>query len=103
MESVKTDRKSVNRQNQQMTLKPARTLGLSKETSSIVIKLNLVFNSVCRREETFPISMKYIDVTRSTHTHLDVMQGKRIGDYLECRREQTYGQFLGLGSQNSLY
>ena len=32
-------------------------------------------------EETFPFPMKYIDVTRSTHTDLDVMQEQRIDDY----------------------
>ena len=33
------------------------------------------------KEETFPIPLKYIDVTRSTHTDLDVLQEKRIYDY----------------------
>ena len=33
------------------------------------------------REESFPIAPKYIDVTRTTHTNLDVKQEKRIGDY----------------------
>ena len=33
------------------------------------------------REESFPIPLKYIDVTRSTHTDLDVAQEKRIDDY----------------------
>ena len=33
------------------------------------------------KEETFPIPLKYIDVTRSTHTDLDVIQEKRIDDY----------------------
>ena len=32
-------------------------------------------------KETFPIQQKYIDVTRSTHTNLDVMQERRIDDY----------------------
>ena len=32
-------------------------------------------------EETFPIPLKYIDVMRSTHTDLDVMQEKRINDH----------------------
>ena len=32
------------------------------------------------KEETFPISLKYIDVTRSTHTDLDVLQEKRVDD-----------------------
>ena len=32
-------------------------------------------------EESFPIPMKYIDVTRNTQTNLDVKQEKRIDDY----------------------
>ena len=33
------------------------------------------------REESFLIPLKYIDVTRTTHTNLDVKQDKRIDDY----------------------
>ena len=33
------------------------------------------------REEPFPIPLKYIDVSRATHTNLDVMQERRIDDY----------------------
>ena len=33
------------------------------------------------REESFPILLKYIDVTRTTHANLDVKQEKRIDDY----------------------
>ena len=33
------------------------------------------------REESFPIPLKYIDVTRTTHTNSDVKQEKRIDDY----------------------
>ena len=33
------------------------------------------------REESFPVPLKYIDVSRTTHTHLDVKQEKRIDDY----------------------
>ena len=33
------------------------------------------------REESFPIPLKYIDVFRTTHTNLDVMQEGRIDDY----------------------
>ena len=32
-------------------------------------------------EESFPIPLKYIDVTRTTHKNLDVKQEKRIDDY----------------------
>ena len=33
------------------------------------------------REESFPISVKYIDVSRTTRTNLDVKQERRIDDY----------------------
>ena len=33
------------------------------------------------REESFPIPLKYIDTTSTTHTNLDVLQEKRIDDY----------------------
>ena len=33
------------------------------------------------REESFPIPLKHIDVSRTTHTNLDVMQERRIDDY----------------------
>ena len=33
------------------------------------------------REESFPIPLKYFDVSRTTHTNLDVMQERRIDDY----------------------
>ena len=33
------------------------------------------------REEPFPIPLKYIDVSRTTHTILDVKQERRIDDF----------------------
>ena len=33
------------------------------------------------REESFPIPLKYIDLSRTTHTNLGVKQEKRIDDY----------------------
>ena len=33
------------------------------------------------REESFPIPLKYFDVSRTPHTNLDVKQEKRIDDY----------------------
>ena len=33
------------------------------------------------REESFPIPLNYIDVSRTTHTNLDLKQEKRIDDY----------------------
>ena len=33
------------------------------------------------REESFPIPLKYIDVSRTTHTNLDIKQESRIDDY----------------------
>ena len=31
------------------------------------------------RDESFPIPLKYIDVSRTTHTNLDVKQGQILG------------------------
>ena len=33
------------------------------------------------REESFPVPLKYIDVSRTIHTNLDVKQERRIDDY----------------------
>ena len=33
------------------------------------------------REESFPVPLKYIDISRTTHTNLDVKQERRIDDY----------------------
>ena len=33
------------------------------------------------RGESFPVPLKYIDVSRTTHTNLDVMRESRIDDY----------------------
>ena len=33
------------------------------------------------REESFPIPLKYIDVSRTIHANLDVLQERRIDDY----------------------
>ena len=46
----KANRKSLDQQNQKMTLKPRMTFGQFKVTSFIVIILNLEFNSTCRRK-----------------------------------------------------
>ena len=57
-------------------------LGQIKVTSFIDIMLNFGFNSMCRRKNHSLFHRnKYIDVTRCTHTNLDVMQEKRNDDY----------------------
>ena len=53
------------------------------------------------REESFPIPLKYIDVTRTTHTNLDVKQEKRIDDYWNIDGLETC-QILGQVSHNLL-
>ena len=50
------------------------------ETSFTAIKLNQESNFFSPREESFAIPLKYIDVSRTTHTHLDVKQERRIDD-----------------------
>ena len=53
------------------------------------------------REESFPLPLKYIDVTRTTHTNLDVKQEKRIDDYwnIDARLVRSLDRF----SHNLLY
>ena len=70
---------SLNRQKPQMTPKPVPIFGRSKVTSSIVTTLNLGFNCTCRRKKHS--LLKCFDFTRSTHTDLDVLQGKRSDDH----------------------
>ena len=75
------NRKSLNRQNRKMTLKSEIPSGLYKVASFIVITLNLEFNSYVPKEETFPIPLRNIDVTRTTYSNLDLIQAKRIDDF----------------------
>ena len=44
------------------------------------------------REESFPIPLKYIDVSRTTHTNLDVKQERCIDDYwnIDGSRDLSY-------------
>ena len=53
------------------------------------------------REESFPIPLKYIDVSRTTHTNLDVKLEKRIDDYLGISMvSHRYVLILGQVSHN---
>ena len=54
VKKFKANRESLNRENQLMTVKPVPTSGRSKVTSSIVITMNLEFNSTCRRKKHSP-------------------------------------------------
>ena len=42
------------------------------------------------KEETFTIPLKYMDVTRSTHTNLNVMQEKRIDDHWNVHAKRSF-------------
>ena len=55
--------------------------GPCQETSKTAITLNPESNFTRQKKESFPIPLKYIDVSRTTHTNLDVKQEKRIDDY----------------------
>ena len=72
------NRKGLNQQEQMMTLKPRRTSGRCKVTSSIVLTLNLEFNYV-PRDQTLPAPLKHIQ-TRPTFSNLDVLQEEPIDD-----------------------
>ena len=75
--------------------------GPCQEASYTAITLNPKSNNT-RREESFPIPFKYIDVSRTTHTDLDVKQEKRIDDYWNIMGLETC-LILGQVSHNLLY
>ena len=64
-----------------MPVKQYTIFGRCREASYTAITLNPESNFTRRENHSFPIPLKYIDVTRTTHTHLDVKQEKRIDDY----------------------
>ena len=56
--------------------------GPCQETSFSAITLNPESNFTHReKNHSFSIPLKYIDVSRTTHTNLDVKQERRIDDY----------------------
>ena len=57
------------------------TSGPCQETSYTAITLNPESNFTRREKNHSLFSLKYIDVSRTTHTNLDVMQESRIDDY----------------------
>ena len=75
--------------------------GPCRETSKTAITLNPESNFTRPREESFPIPLKYIDVTRTTHTNLDDKQEKRIDDYWNMDHETCL--ILGQVSRILLY
>ena len=84
-------------------VKPKMILGLSQEISFTVITWNPVFKLYAPREESLHTPLKYIDVTRTTDTTLDVMSEKTflkiIGTLMEKKNCRMHGQV----SQDSLY
>ena len=65
-----------------MTLGSAKTSGQFKVTSSS--------RRIEPKEESVPIALKKIDITRTTHTSLDVMQEKRRNDYWNVDVDRTF-------------
>ena len=89
---------SLNRKNQKMTLKPVPTSEvIYRHHSKPRVQLNVP------KEETFPIPLKYIDVARSTHTDLDVVQEKRIADYCNVDSNRSLSDsFEGFTKKHSI-
>ena len=56
------------------------TSGLLQENSFIVITLNSRVKLYVPKEESCPIPLKYIDVTRTTYTLLAVLLERNIND-----------------------
>ena len=55
------------------------------------------------KEESFPFPLKYIDVSRTTHTNLDVVQESRIDDYWNIDGSRDLSDSFGQVSLSSLY
>ena len=72
---VSTDR------NERETLKPEMTSGQSKGDFMYRHHIEPRVQLHVPKEETRPIPLKYVDVTRTMHTNLDVLQESRIDDY----------------------
>ena len=87
------DTEEFNLKNQKMTRKSKMTFGLFEVISFIVILLNPEFQFSEPKEESFPIPLKFFDVTRSTLSDLDVAKNtnRRL---LECRRKEKSVRFM---------
>ena len=54
--------------------------GPCQEASCTAVTLKPRVKLFSPREDSFPIPLKYLDVSRTTQTNLDVMQESRIDD-----------------------
>ena len=68
--------------------------GPYQETSYTVITLNQEVKLYSPREEPFPVPLRYIDVSRTTDTNLDVKQQRRIDDYWNVDGVKRFVWFL---------
>ena len=64
-----------------MLVKQLMISGPSQETSYTAITFEPRVKLYSPREKSLPIPLKYIDVSRTTHTNLDVKQERHIDDY----------------------
>ena len=75
-----------------MIFEPKVIFGLSHEISFTVIMWKTRQLHV-PTEESFPIPLKYIDVTRTTDTTLDMMSKKHTDDYWNVDGERELSRF----------
>ena len=93
VEKLKANRESLNRQNQQMTLKLVLTSGRSKVTSFIVITMYLELNSVCRGKKHSPFHENTL-MLLGLLILIWMSWKKRNGRLLEYRFEQAFVRFM---------
>ena len=72
------------------------------ETSYTAITLNQESNFQSPRDESFPIALKYIDVSRTTHTNSGVKQERRIDDYWNIDGSRDLSDYWTCFTQFSL-
>ena len=77
--------------------------GLLRETSFIAITWNPESNCAGRKKNHFAIPLQYIDVTRTTHTSLDIFVGRTCWWLQQRGWEKENYEMHGLASQKLFY
>ena len=94
------NREGFNRQNQKMTLKPGETSGRFKLTSSIVITMNLEFNSTCRRKKHCVARKTYLRLLECGRGSKFIRFLERILEVHSIGRETSKGIYVVRGKTN---
>ena len=79
----------LNQQKQKMTPQPATTSGRFERDFIYRHHVEPRVHLYVPKEESFPTPLKVVDVTKTTHTNLDVLQEKRITENWHIDGDRT--------------